>query len=280
MGKGLLIIILIGLTACTHLFYQPTKQTYFTPDQFKLNYQEHKFKSLDGTELHSWLLPADPKVKRRGLLVHFHGNAQNLSSHFLNLAWVTKEGFDLFIFDYRGYGKSEGAPFQKGVYQDALAAMTYGHDLFKKNQKKENEKFIIYGQSLGGVISLRAMADFELKDKVSLLVLDSTFMSYQDIGFDKLTDHWLFLPLSPLTYLLVSDEYAADDTLDQVMAPTLVIVGEKDRIVPSKFGKKIFKRSKASQKWIWKLDEGQHIDGFHVDQGKYRLDFLKLVDSI
>ena len=280
MKKLIILLTLFLLVSCSHVFYQPTTTTYFTPDQFKLDYKEYKFKSQDGTELDSWLIKADPKAKRRGLIVHFHGNAQNLSAHFLNLAWATKEGFDLFIFDYRGYGKSKGSPDQKGVYEDALSAMKFGYDLYTQAKKSNTEKFVIYGQSLGGVISLRAIADYEFKDKVDLLVLDSTFLSYKKIGFDKLTDIWFLVPFSPLAYVLVSDAYAADETLSQVNMPTLVIVGEKDRVVPSKFGKRIYKESHAEKKWIWKLDNGQHIDGFHVDQGKYRADFLQLIDSI
>ena len=279
--KNLIILFVLSLfVSCSHVYYQPTKHTYFTPDQFKLPYEEVNYPSLDGTKLNAWLIKADPKVKRRGLIVHFHGNAQNISTHFMNLAWATKEGFDLFIFDYRGYGKSEGEPNQEGVYKDALASMKYGYDLFLKNQKTPKEKFIVYGQSLGGVISLRAIVDFEMKEKVDLLVLDSTFMSYQAIGFDKLTDNWFLTPLSPLAYVLVSDKYAADKTLSQVLMPALVVVGQKDKVVPAKFGKKIYKQLSTSKKWLWKIEEGQHIDGFHVDHGKYRSDFIKLVDSL
>ncbi len=280
MKNLLLLAVLFVISGCGHLFYYPTKHVYYTPDQFKLEYQDYKLKSKDGTELDSWLVKADPAVKRRGLIVHFHGNAQNLSSHFLNLAWATKEGFDVFIFDYRGYGKSEGDPSQKGIYEDALTAMNFGLELFNQRKKDDKEKFIIYGQSLGGIISLRAIADFEFKDKVSLLVMDSTFMSYQDIGFDKLASVWFLFPFSPLAYVLVSDSYAADDTLDQVRMPLLVVVGEKDKAVPAKFGKKIHKYSKANKKWIWKLDEGQHIDVFHIDEGKHRTEFIKLIDSL
>lgn len=280
MKTMLIISILFVMTACSHVFYQPTKISYLNPEHFKLDYREYDFKSADGTNLHSWLIYADPTVPRKGLVVHFHGNAQNLSAHFMNMAWVTKQGFDLFIFDYRGYGKSGGGPTQEGVYHDALSAMEFGKNLFDQRKKSEKEKFIIVGQSLGGVISLRAVADFKDKDKVDLLVLDSTFMSYKQIGFDKLTDVWFLVPFSPLAYLLVSDKYAADDTLSQVTTPTLVIVGEKDRVVPSKFGKRIFKQSPALKKWIWKIENGQHIDGFHVDEGKYRKEFVELVEKL
>lgn len=82
MKKIIILFALSLLVSCSHVFYQPTKTAYFTPDQFKLEYKEYKFKSKDGTELDSWLIKADPKVKRRGLIVHFHGNAQNLSASF------------------------------------------------------------------------------------------------------------------------------------------------------------------------------------------------------
>lgn len=278
--KFLMLLILMIFVSCSHVFYQPASDTYYTPEQFNLSYEDLYYPSKDGTNLNGWLIKADPKVKRKGLIVHFHGNAQNISSHFLNLAWIANEGFDIFIFDYRGYRNSKGRPDQKSVYEDAISSLNFGHGLFKKRKTDDKEKFIVFGQSLGGIISLRAMADFENQDKVDLLVMDSTFMSYQGIAFDKLSSIWFLYPFSPLAYLLVSDAYASDKTLDKVQRPTLVIVGEKDKTIPSKFGKKIYKYSRAPRRWIWKLEEGRHIDVFHINQGKYRSEFIKLIDSL
>jgi fermentation-respiration switch protein FrsA (DUF1100 family) len=264
------------LSACTHVYYQPIKPHYIDPAQLKLKYEDVYFDSKDGTKLHGWFFNSGSE-KPKGTIVHFHGNAQNLSTHFFNTVWLTKEGYDLFIFDYRGYGKSEGKPDQEGIYYDALAAMGKGHELFKN---RESQKFIIYGQSLGGIISLRALADFKYRDEVDLVVQDSTFSSYKDIGFDVLTRRWFIAWLSPLAYVLVSDKYGSYKILDKIKTPALVIVGQKDQIIPQKFGKEIYKKLGSPQKWLWKLPNGSHIDIFHHEQGIYRKKFLEFLDRL
>src|SRR5690606_1051305 len=131
----------------------------------------------------------------KGTVIQFHGNAQNISTHFYSLAWLVSEGYNLFTFDYRGYGKSEGSPHQEGVFKDALSAIEKGYEFHAKSGAGA---FIIYAQSLGGIIAARALPDSSLSNKVDLLVLDSTFSSYKDIAFGKLTSRWFLTPISPL----------------------------------------------------------------------------------
>lgn len=270
-----IVILLLFITGCSHLFYQPSRKQFFSPEQFKLTYKDIYFESLDGTKLHSWFFPVTGKAK--GTIILFHGNAQNLSTHFMNLAWIIKQGYNLFIFDYRGYGKSEGEPDQKGIYEDALAALGKGREL---NLTHGGGLYIVYGQSLGGIISMRALADYKDISAVDLIVQDSTFSSYKKIAFDRMTSRWFLYPLSPLAYLTVSDEYASDKIIHCIKNPTLVIVGQKDPVIPQSFGKQIFKEIGSKKKWLWKLPEGVHIDVFHGGQESYREKFLQLLESI
>jgi pimeloyl-ACP methyl ester carboxylesterase len=271
-----LLLVSMFISSCSHVYYQPQKKHYVDPAQFKLTYEDVYFPSADKTILHGWFFSSGGH-KPKGTIVHFHGNAQNLSTHFLNLIWLVKEGYDLLVFDYRGYGKSKGEPGQEGIYHDALAAMDKGYELYIK---RKSPKLIIYGQSLGGIISLRALPDFKHVDDVALMVQDSTFSSYTDIGFDVLARRWFLMPFSPLAYVLVSDKYGSYNVLDKIKTPTLVIVGQKDEVIPQKFGKEIFKKIHPTKKWLWKLPNGGHIDIFHHDKGIYRKMFLDLVDGI
>jgi uncharacterized protein len=272
--KTFTILFLLMLQSCGHLFYQPSRDEFYNPKQFKLSYEDIHFKAADGTKLYGWFLPSQVQPVK-GTIVHFHGNAQNITTHFLNLAWLVKQGFNIFIFDYRGYGKSEGKANQAGLYLDALAALDKGKELHK-NQGK----FIVYGQSLGGIVSLRALADYKDLKAVDLIVMDSTFDSYRDIAFDKLTSRWFLYPVSPLALVAVSDAYASDEVFDKIKNPTLVIVGMKDYIIPAKFGKRIYKGIAAQEKWLWKLPVGGHIDVFHGPNESYRPAFIKLVESL
>ncbi len=269
------IILLLLLTACTNLFYQPTNRQFFKPEAFKLSYEDLYFRSQDGTKIHGWFFraPGTPK----GTIVQFHGNAENMSSHFLNLAWLVNEGYNLFVWDYRGYWLSEGESNPTGVYEDSLAALDKALELHKSSGGKH---FVVFGQSLGGAISLRAVPDFKGKDAITLVVQDSTFSSYEDIAVDKMRSVWLLWPFSPLGYLLISDKYASEDVFSKITWPTLVITGGKDVVMPAKFGKKIYKGIASKQKWYWHVEEAPHISTFHVEGGRYRKEFLDLLDKI
>jgi fermentation-respiration switch protein FrsA (DUF1100 family) len=274
----ILFIILITILGqgCSHVFYQPSPKHFVDPAQFKLKYEDIYFKSSDGTKLNGWFFPAKTK-NPKGTIVQFHGNAQNISTHFFSLIWLIDEGYNLFTFDYRGYAKSEGKPSQAGIYKDALAAFDKAWEYHEKNG---GGKFIIYGQSTGGAISLRAIPDWKGYDKISLIVMDSAFSSYKDIAFDKLTSRWFLYPISPLAFVLVSDEYAADEVFDKIKKPTLVIVGKKDPVVPPKCGKVIYKGVAAKEKWLWELPNGGHIDAYHHENGIYRKQFTDFLDHL
>lgn len=276
MRIPLLLIFIAFLGGCSHVYYQPAPKHYLNPAQFKLKYEDFYFKSLDGTKLNGWFFPAKTS-KPKGTVVQFHGNGENISTHFFSLIWLIEEGYNLFIFDYRGYAKSEGKANQAGVYLDALAAM---EEARKFHLKAGGGKFIIYGQSLGGNVSLRAIPDYRYYDEVSLIVMDSTFSSYQDLAFDKLKSIWLTWPISPLAYVLISDEYASDKVFDKITKPTLVIVGQKDKLIPQKHGKVIYKGIKTKEKWLWKLPNGDHINAYHHDGNIYRQKFVQLLDSL
>jgi uncharacterized protein len=271
------LISLVLFQGCSHLFYQPSAKHFVDPKQFKLQYEDVYFTSSDGTKLHGWFFKAKTE-KPKGTIVQFHGNAQNISTHFFSLIWMIEHGYNLFTFDYRGYAKSEGKPSQAGIYQDALAALDQA---LEYHQKNGNGKFVIYGQSTGGAISLRALPDWKSYEKIALIVMDSAFASYRDIAFDKFTDRWFLLPLSPLTLLTVSDEYAADEVFHLISKPTLVIVGMNDKVVPAKFGKGIYQGVKTDQKWLWKVEQGSHIDVYHHPDGAiYRKRFIAFLDDI
>lgn len=270
-----LLFAILG-QSCSHVFYQPSPKHFVDPAQFKLKYEDVYFESKDGTKLHGWFFRAKD-AKPKGTIVQFHGNAQNISTHFFSLIWLIDHGYNLFTFDYRGYAKSEGKPTQAGIYLDALAAMDKARDF---NQLNGNGKFVIYGQSTGGAIALRAIPDYKYYADIDLIVMDSAFSSYQDIAFDKLTGRWFLFPFSPLAYVLVSDAYAADKVFNKITKPTLVIVGQKDPVVPQKLGKIIYKGIKTKEKWLWKLPKGSHIDAYHHQDGIYRQKFVDFLEGI
>jgi uncharacterized protein len=287
-------LIISILSGCSSVFYQPTRILYSDPKEFNLSFQEIRFNSLDQTKLVGWNFPSKTqKVSApESFTVFFHGNAQNLTAHYHNLIWMPAKNHSFFIFDYRGYGisgyskaiygKGERVirPNQQGVHKDAVAALNKAYELFKASGAK---RFIVYGQSLGGAILMRALEDFKLKDKIDLIILDSSFLSYQKLAFDKLwtLGSWgIFKPFAPLSYLFVSDEFSSRKFLISNTTKTLIIHGTSDRVIPFKFGEEIFQKLKVERKYFWKIEGGRHIDVFTEKNKKYRekLDeFIKLI---
>lgn len=268
-------MILLFFVGCTSLFYYPDRIQYVNPANYDFEYKEITFHPKDKTELIGWFFPAKTQ-QVKGTIVHFHGNGQNMSAHFLGLSWVMKRGYNLFVWDYRGYGISDGRPNPDGIYQDSLAALDEGRKLWSENGKG---KFIVYGQSLGGVIAMRALQDYKEISSVDLIVQDCTYMSYQDIAFNKLS-HSLLFPLSPLAYLVVTDKYSSKEFVEKVDRPTLVVVAQKDKIVDPKFGKQLYKTLKTPKKWLWKIPNGEHIMTFHDPKAPYRDRFIELLDNL
>jgi hypothetical protein len=275
----LLIFLMLLISGCSSVFYQPTGIQYSSPDQFELKHDEFFFKTKepveDKVDLHAWHIKSKTATPPKGLVVLFHGNAQNISAHYLSVAWMTNQGYDVFVFDYRGYGRSGGTPNQEGIHYDSLAAL---EEAYKLSKKRKAKRFIVFGQSLGGIIAMRAVHDFKHKDKIDLLVQESTFSSYQGIAKSKLQEHWGTYLLSPLSYVLVSDAYASSKVLDQVKVPTLVIHGTRDLVIPHRFGKEIYQKLKGP-KWYWEVKNGIHNNAFFHNNYEYRRKFLDFIED-
>lgn len=272
----LLLVTCPLLTSCTKLFYQPDSYLHYPPEKLGYKPKELTFASVDGTKLIAWYFKANaPDKKTRGTIVQFHGNAENISSFYTTLVWLTKHGYNLFIFDYRGYGGSQGEPSQHGVYLDGMAALDKAWEL------RSGPRFIVYGQSLGGAIAMRAFHDFRHKNKTDLIVMDSTFMSYDTVARRWAASYWITWPISPLAPLLVSNKYASEDAVRKNKTRLLVIHDERDPVVPFSCGKELYEGATSTQKKdFWKLADGRHIEVFAPYNKEYRERFVRLLETL
>lgn len=191
--------------------------------------------------LHAWYFPAQSKVKK-GLVVHFHGNGQNLTTHFLFMSWITDFGYDYLIFDYRGYGASSGeSANQQSTVEDGQAVFRYVAENFK------GTPVIAFGQSLGSNVLVRTLQELNKRNHTAQLpafvVLDSSFLSYQEAASSVLGQKWFLYPLKPFAYLLLSDEWSADEELEHTPPlPALFFHGTADITINYALGKKNFER--------------------------------------
>ena len=257
---SLFVLFLTCSTGCTSLFFYPQKELLDNPAAQKFSPQDIWFKAEDGVKLHGWFFSGGRNAK--GTVLVLHGNAENLSTHVNSVLWLIDEGFNLFIFDYRGYGRSQGSSDIKGVHLDAEAALKTLLSL----PRVANGKVIVLGQSIGGAIAVYTVANTPYKDKIAALVIDSAFSSYRLIAREKLSKFkitWLFqYPLS----FLVSDSYSPIRWIKKVSPmPLLIIHGERDPVVPIHHGQRLYDEA-LQPKEFWVSPEPGHISSF-ADEG-------------
>ena len=128
-----LVAIVALNTGCTNAIFQPHKKHYLDPADHDVTYEDVFFNSSNNIRLHGWWLPAEDK-NAKATVLFLHGNAGNISTHIANTYWMTKRGFNVFLFDYRGYGYSGGQPDLGGIMDDILSALQYSYKR-NKNQK-------------------------------------------------------------------------------------------------------------------------------------------------
>lgn len=207
------------------------------------------FQSQDGTKLFGWYVEAGPSAP---VLLWCHGNAGNIIHRLDNLAELYRLGLSVFIFDYRGYGRSAGKPTEDGLYQDALAA--YGHLVNTRGVRPE--RLILFGRSLGasvaGTVASQRLA--------AGLILESPFPSIAAMA----RTHYLGLPL----HWLLSGRFPLDERLSRVALPVLVIHGDRDDIVPIALGREVFAAAREP-KSLYVIEGANHNDTYQIGGRAY-----------
>jgi len=201
--------------------YHPTHTIRSTPANIKLNYEDITLETEDSVMLSAWWVPAaDPE----GTVLFCHGNAGNMGDRLDTLQIINTLGLNVLIFDYRGYGRSEGSPSEKGTYLDAEAAWNY----LVGEKKIAPGRIIVWGRSLGGAIAARTAAHH----RVGLVVVESTFTSLKDLADDL----FIWVP----SWLLRNYAYETAHYLDSLDVPVLVIHSRDDEIIPFNHGKRLY----------------------------------------
>lgn len=263
VGVMLLVVFVIAAMSgcCERLFYYPDAREYSTPAEHGLAFEPVQFASGDGTVLTGWFIPSVGKA--RGTVIHCHGNAQNMSSHWLFAEFLPRRHFNLFVFDYRGYGKSEGAPSRRGTIEDAQAALEYVLGRGDVDTKRVG----LFGQSIGGAIAVVVAAGDQ---RVRGLAIDSAFSSYQSEAAHALRSNpvtWLLA--WPLSRVLIR---SGQDPIDHINAisprPTLVIHGTADRVVPCEMGRELAEKA-GEPKELWLVDGADHTASINVRPMEY-----------
>ncbi len=262
---------------CSSVMYQPSRFLYYDPAKMGLKFDEVRISSFDGTSLYGWRFHQSLLKKPKGLILFAHGNAENMSSHFTVMAWVLEHGYDLYIFDYRGYGASGGdRPQPEEGVRDTIAALKWAD----AQAKREGLSLIAFGQSMGTAMLTRAL--IEVKDSIrpKILVLESPFLSFQWAGASVLSQHWITTPFQPLAFLLLSDEWAPKEKIRELSPmPLLIFHGDQDRVVDVRLGERVYEAALPPKEFV-RVPRGGHIQAFWgEDAQKYRKILISRLDA-
>ncbi|MEH6652021.1 MAG: alpha/beta fold hydrolase [Motiliproteus sp.] len=262
----LVTLLSAGCSSTTGLFFFPQKQLLRTPDQLGLDYQDVLLETPDGEQLHSWYLPASTpaSVPAKGSILFLHGNAENISTHIGNVAWLPAQGYNLLLLDYRGYGRSSGQPRLPDVLIDIDMAARW-------LQQHSDGPYIILGQSLGAALTVSYLGAQQRSTNpmaFQALVLDAPFDSYGSIASSTLRQSWIGTVLSPAAGL-VPNSWDPIDSIAKITAPTLFVASPNDSVVPLETTRRLFEA--ATEPKFWLLHQEPHTSGFNRTEPRRQL---------
>ena len=240
--------------------YFPERDLVADPAQVGLSFEEVYFVASDGVRLHGWFTPGREDLT----WLWFHGNAGNISHRLENLKLLHDElGVSVFLFDYRGYGRSQGKPSEEGSYRDAQAALTY----LRSRGDTDPERIVYFGRSLGAGVAV----ELATHEPPLALILESSFSS-----IPALARHlYPFLPIGPL----LRTKYDSLAKIGSVEAPLLVLHGDRDEIVPLQAGRSLFEAA-PEPKQFHVIQGAGHNDTYRVGGEEYLRVLRQFLDSL
>jgi uncharacterized protein len=253
-----IVILLIGgyIGLGALLYFMQPKFVYYplpniptTPRELMIAYEEVFFLTADGVGLNGWYVPAK---NGSGLTVLFcHGNGGNIGYYLDTINILHDMGVNSFIFDYRGYGLSEGTPNEEGTYADAHAAYQW---LIRQKQCEPNS-IVVFGRSLGGSVAAQLASNTAVRG----LWLESAFTSYADMA----AHHYPYFPVRKLCRY----KYDTLAYLRNVRCPVIVIHSPDDEIVPFAMGQRLYEAAGEPKNFVQII--GSHNEGFVESGSQY-----------
>lgn len=234
-------------------------QSVFLPSRARLNqrpvdigldYENIDFYAEDGVRLNGWFVPAEHDPQTAVTLLFFHGNAGNIGDRLEKIDLLHSLDVNIFIFDYRGYGVSQGHPSEQGMYLDAQAAFDY---LIGRSDIR-HDRIVAYGVSLGGA----AAVDVAVRRPVCGLVMHATFTSGRDMAKK-------IFPVVPL--FLIRTEMNSVEKIKQVTVPKLIVHAREDDVIPFEMGQRLFESALEPKQFL--EIHGSHNDAHILDRAAY-----------
>ena len=249
----LLIIAVLMFWGCPmeeKFIFFPVAEIERTPRDAGLAFEEVFFTTADGVRVNGWWVPY---AGARVTLLWFHGNAGNIGHRVDGLKRLhDKVNANVFIIDYRGYGRSEGTVSERGTYEDARAALQY----LRARKDLDPKSIVLFGQSLGAAVATELAG----REECVALVLEAPFASIREMAR-------VVFPLLPIGPLLRT-RYDVAEKIKAVKSPVLVLQGDRDEVIPVEQGKKVFAAA-PSPKEFYTVRGAGHNDTFIVGGDAY-----------
>jgi fermentation-respiration switch protein FrsA (DUF1100 family) len=239
--------------------FHPSATIEQTPRQVGLDFQDVFFATRDGLRLNGWFIP---HRQARSTLVWFHGNAGNIGHRVENIKLLhDRVKVNIFIFDYRGYGRSEGSVSEEGTYLDGDAALEFVRERLETEQKK----IILFGRSLGAAVAAEMANRFESQG----LILETPFVSIREMARVLLP----FLPIRPL----LRTRYDVRKKIQKIKTPLLVLHGDRDEVIPFVQGKMVFDAAPEPKKFFT-IVGARHNDTYLIGGEPYFQQLQSFID--
>jgi len=250
IAYGVTFIVLWTQLEKRFVFF-PVAELLYTPNDINLDYEDVRIKTSDGLILQGWFIPSNSESDITWLW--FHGNGGNNGHRISELALAHhRSGVNIFIFDYRGYGESEGKPSEKGTYLDSRAAVEY----LSSRPDVDKDRIVFMGNSLGAALSV----ELALTQPPMAMILVSPFASVRDMA--KLT-----LPFPPVGWM-VRNHYDNVARIRQLNVPLLVLHGDEDDLVPISQGRKLYEAANQPKRFQT-LDGAGHNNTYEVNPDQF-----------
>ena len=235
----------------------PSDEMVISPSIINLPWEDVYFRPKDNVLLNGWFFK-NPRA--RSTLLFAHGNAGNMSDRLFKIEFFYRLGLNVFIFDYRGYGKSEGKPSETGIYSDAQGA----YDHLRSRGDVDMKKIILYGASIGGAVVI----DLATQRDAALLVVESSITNARDMAR-------IFYPFVP--YFILSLKFNSIYKVRQLSLPKLFIHSPDDEVVPYWVGQKLFEAALPPKEFL-KIHGGHNDGSITVDPAAAGV-FLRVLKS-
>jgi alpha-beta hydrolase superfamily lysophospholipase len=214
--------------------YYPGRDVMLTPSAAGLSHEEVTLATADGEALGAWYVPAARGGPPARTLLVFHGNAGNIGDRVDAVRAFHELGFNVLIFDYRGFGRSTGRPTEKGTYQDALAAWGY----LTRERGEPPQNVILFGRSLGGAVA----AWLAEQVRPGGLVLEGTMTSAPDMAVTM-------FPYLPVRWLC-RFRYDALARMGRIRCSVLIAHSRADEIIPFRHGRRLFEAAREPKQFV------------------------------